>query len=172
MVLNAPSTLEALEAPCAKYLLSLASKSLSVATAESCTGGLLAALLSSVPGSSKSFKGSIVSYSNEAKVNLLNVVPSDLDRWGAVSESVAESMAIGARKSLRSDWAVSITGIAGPGGGSEEKPVGIVCFGLAGPDRRSSATMIFPGDRKTVRLAAVGYALELLIETLEQDEPS
>lgn len=105
-----------------------------LAVAESCTGGWLGELITAVPGSSTYFLGGIISYSNAAKVSLLNVSPDDLERFGAVSEQVAIQMAIGVKLQLKSDWGISITGIAGPDGGSEAKPVGLVYIGIADPD--------------------------------------
>ena len=160
-------TIEYLEAACTRLLTSLRSKSMTLATAESCTGGLVASLITAVPGSSASYLGSVVSYSNASKQDLLGVDDAELQRWGAVSEVVAQAMAAGARARFGSDIAVSITGIAGPGGGSEEKPVGTVCFGMAGPNGIQSTTQVFPGDRRAVRRAAAGFALERLIEMAE-----
>jgi PncC family amidohydrolase len=102
-----------------------------IATAESCTGGLIGAAITSIPGSSTPFKGGIIAYDNEVKVNHLGVFEHDLKTYGAVSEAVAQQMASGALGSLDVDIAVSVTGIAGPGGGTEEKPVGTVWIGLA-----------------------------------------
>ncbi len=113
-------------------LLLLAGETLSVA--ESCTGGGLGAMLTSVPGSSSYFWGGIISYDNRVKESLLGVNPQDLAEFGAVSEQVAKQMAAGVRARLNTDWGLSITGIAGPGGGTDAKPVGLVYVGLAGPD--------------------------------------
>ena len=106
-----------------------------VATAESCTGGYLAHLITSVPGSSAYYNGSALTYANEAKMSLLNVCSEDIERAGAVSEKVAIQMAHGARELLKTDFAVSTTGVAGPDGGTDEKPVGTVWIGIAGPSR-------------------------------------
>lgn len=105
-----------------------------LAVAESCTGGGLGSMLTSVPGSSNYFLGGIISYDNQVKISLLGVNPDDLDRVGAVSETVAKQMAQGVRSRLSTTWGLSITGIAGPGGGTETKPVGLVYIGLAGPN--------------------------------------
>jgi nicotinamide-nucleotide amidase len=138
---------------------------LKVATAESCTGGLVAAALTEVPGSSEIVERGFVTYSNEAKEEILAVSPALIRAFGAVSEPVARAMAEGALARSHADMAVSITGIAGPGGGSLEKPVGLVHFGLA---RRGRATRtshrIFGGDRAMVRALAVEFALELLLQ--------
>jgi len=138
---------------------------LKVATAESCTGGLVAAALTEVPGSSEIVERGFVTYSNEAKEEMLAVSPALIRAFGAVSEPVARAMAEGALARSHADMAVSITGIAGPGGGSLEKPVGLVHVGLA---RRGRATRtshrIFGGDRAMVRALAVEFALELLLQ--------
>lgn len=134
-----------------------------VAFAESCTGGLVAKLLTDVPGSSECFLGGVVAYANEAKVSMLGVAEATLAEHGAVSEAVAAEMAAGARARFGSTWAVSTTGIAGPTGGSEAKPVGTVCLGLAGPDGRVEArTLRFPGEREWVRTAGATAALDWL----------
>src|SRR5271157_471284 len=137
---------------------------LKIATAESCTGGLLAGLLTEVPGSSAVVERGFVVYSNEAKQDLLGVPADALDRHGAVSEAVARAMAEGALEASRADLAVSVTGVAGPDGGSAEKPVGLVHFACA---RRGAPTVAREarfGDigRGNVRLASVRVAVELL----------
>lgn len=134
-----------------------------LATAESCTGGLIAAVLTAIAGSSDVVERGFVTYSNEAKIELLGV-PAELIRTvGAVSEPVARSMAEGAVRHSHADIAVSVTGVAGPGGGSADKPVGLVCLGLA---RRGGQAVterhIFPGDRTAVRVAAVEQAFVLI----------
>ena len=108
----------------------------SIAFAESCTGGLLSSFITAIPGSSKVFKGSIIAYQNEIKHSILNVPNDLLNFYGAVSEEVAESMAIGLKKVLKSDWGIAISGIAGPGGGSEEKPTGLVYISIIGPNNK------------------------------------
>jgi len=134
-----------------------------VALAESCTGGMVSSLLTDVPGSSEYFLGSVVSYANSAKEALLAVSGDTLRQHGAVSEEAAKSMAAGARQRFDSDVAVSITGIAGPDGGSPEKPVGTVYFGLAARDGHTAAKKrLFVGDRGVVRRAASIQALEML----------
>jgi nicotinamide-nucleotide amidase len=136
---------------------------LKVATAESCTGGLVAAALTEVPGSSEIVERGFVTYSNEAKEEMLAVSPALLRAFGAVSEPVARAMAEGALARSQADMAVSITGIAGPG--SIEKPVGLVHFALARKARATQAThRIFGGDRAMVRTLAVEFALELLLD--------
>ncbi|RBP03091.1 nicotinamide-nucleotide amidase [Roseiarcus fermentans] len=137
---------------------------LRVATAESCTGGLIAGLLTEIPGSSAVVERGFVVYSNDAKVDLLGVSPATLAAHGAVSEATARAMAEGALAASRADIAVSVTGVAGPDGGSAEKPVGLVWFGCA---RRGAPTVTREqrfGDigRGAVRLASVATALALL----------
>jgi len=116
----------------AKRLISLATeKNTTIATAESCTGGLIGAAITAIPGSSTPFKGGIIAYDNKVKHKMLNVPPGMIVKYGAVSREVARAMAKGAIESLNVDMAVSVTGIAGPGGGSEDKPIGTVWMGLA-----------------------------------------
>jgi nicotinamide-nucleotide amidase len=123
-----------------------------IATAESCTGGLLSARLTDLAGSSDYVLGGVVVYSNEAKVSLAGVDPALIEEFGAVSTEVAEALADGARSALGADVGVGITGIAGPGGGTEDKPVGLVCFSVAGPDgRRLTRSATLPGARVDVR---------------------
>jgi len=141
---------------------------LKVATAESCTGGLVAALLTEIPGSSAVVERGFVVYSNDAKVDLLGVPPATLAAHGAVSETTARAMAEGAIAASRADVAVSVTGIAGPDGGSPDKPVGLVWFGCARKGRDVVTREARFGDigRAAVRLASVGVALELLESAL------
>jgi nicotinamide-nucleotide amidase len=137
-----------------------------IATAESCTGGLLAGLITAIPGSSDVFERGFVTYSNAAKIESLGVRSRILEQFGAVSAETASAMAIGALAHSPAGMALSITGIAGPGGGSPEKPVGLVHFGLA---RRGGTVITVEkrfGDlgRDAVRLAAVATAIELLLD--------
>jgi nicotinamide-nucleotide amidase len=141
---------------------------LTLATAESITGGMIAQRLTSVPGSSDVFVGAIVSYADTVKSAQLGVPAETLARFGAVSAETAEAMAAGARERLGADVAVSITGIAGPGGGSEEKPVGLVHLHAAGPDAGRSADFVFPGDRDSIRRRAAVTALHLVRRLLQQ----
>jgi nicotinamide-nucleotide amidase len=143
-------------------------KKLMLATAESCTGGMIAAALTDIAGSSDVVERGFVTYSNRAKTELLGVPGTLLARVGAVSAEVAEAMAAGALAHAPVDVAVAVTGIAGPGGGSAEKPVGLVHFGIARRGGRvRTVREIFPGDRAAVRRAAVERALHLLLEAAE-----
>jgi nicotinamide-nucleotide amidase len=143
-------------------------RGLSLATAESCTGGMVAERLTSVPGSSDVFVGSVVAYANEVKERELGVPAALLAEHGAVSEEVAVAMARGARERLGADVAVAVTGIAGPGGGTAEKPVGLVHLAVAGPDGELSATTSYPGDRDGIRRRATVTALHLVRRLLTQ----
>ena len=151
------------ERPLAEIVLDRARRrDLTLAVAESCTGGLVAAELTSVAGSSEVLAGAVVSYSNELKQRLLDVPAALLERHGAVSAEVAESMAAGARVRLGADVALSITGIAGPGGGSASKPVGLVHLHVNAPWGERSQEMVWPGSRSDVRRRATVAALHLL----------
>ena len=135
---------------------------LTCATAESCTGGGVGSAITAVPGSSAVFAGGVISYSNDVKQNVLDVSPETLATVGAVSSETAAQMADGVRKLLKVDLAVSLTGIAGPDGGSAEKPVGLVWFGLATKDGVRTEKAIFRGDRDGIRRNAVVHALGML----------
>ena len=142
-------------------------RGLKIATAESCTGGLIAAALTEMSGSSAVFERGFVTYSNEAKVEMLGIMPSTLDDFGAVSEQIAIEMASGALIRSDADFAVSVTGIAGPGG-SEHKPEGRVCFGLAQSNAETLSQTIEFGaiGRGQVRAKTVEHALTMLITAL------
>ena len=144
-------------------------RGLTLATAESCTGGLVAAALTAIPGSSDVVTGGIVSYANEVKIGELGVPPELIEAHGAVSAEVAEAMVRGARERLGADAAVSVTGVAGPGGGSEEKPVGLVYFHAETPEASKGGFFSFPGDRDSIRRRAVVASLHLLRRLLEQN---
>ncbi len=131
-----------------------------IATAESCTGGLIAKRITDIPGSSEIFLGGLVAYSNDAKVNLLHISQDALKRYGAVSEEIACEMADGVRRIFNSTIGISTTGIAGPGGGTVKKPVGMVCFGFATPDGIDSFTESIQMDRERVRFYASQYILD------------
>ena len=145
----------------------LSTQNLKVTCAESCTGGLLAANLTRLPGSSAWFDMGFVTYSNEAKQQMLNVNPTTLAHYGAVSEEVVREMALGALISSKADYALSISGIAGPAGGSEDKPIGLVWFGLASKKRIWAESKTFKGDRDQVRAQAVQHAVQLLLSKLD-----
>ena len=144
----------------------------SLAVAESCTGGMLGARVTSVSGSSAYFLGGIIAYSNASKVRDLGVDPSILETEGAVSEPVAAQMALGVQRRFNADYALSVTGIAGPGGGSERKPVGLVYVALADPAQCSVNCFQFAGDRAAVREQTVAAALDLLTRTLAENNRS
>ncbi len=146
-------------------------RSMTVALAESCTGGLIAATLTSVPGSSGYFLGGIVSYSNGAKVSLLDVPEPTLEAHGAVSAQVAKAMAQGARARFEATLAASVTGVAGPDGGSEEKPVGLTYVGIADTEGADVRRLQLAGDRDAIRDAAAHAVLEWLIERAEAARP-
>ena len=152
----------------------LRSRGLTIAVAESCTGGLVAARLTDQPGSSEYVLGGMVVYANEAKVALAGVDPALIDAHGAVSTEVAEALADGARAKLGADVGVGVTGIAGPGGGSEDKPVGFVCFSVAGPGgERLTRSATLPGARVDIRDRSTTVAMHLVRRLLrgEGDSP-
>lgn len=145
----------------------LLNKNLTVCAAESCTGGLIMHRLTNVPGSSAYVLGGIVAYSNAAKQSLLRVRQGTLIAHGAVSEQTAAEMATGAREIFGATLAVSVTGIAGPGGGTPEKPVGLTYIGLAGPDGRLIVNRhLWDGDRDAVKAASADAALQLVLDVL------
>lgn len=140
-----------------------------VATAESCTGGWISQCLTAIPGSSDWFDRGFVTYSNDAKEELLGVSHQLLRTQGAVAEATAAAMAQGALARSRAQWALAVSGIAGPSGGSPDKPVGTVCFGWAGPEGLLQVcTLHFPGDREEVRACTVHAALHGLLARLQQ----
>ena len=135
-----------------------------LATAESCTGGMIGAYLTGIPGSSAVYKGGIISYTNEIKQKLLGVPEEILTQFGAVSAPVAEAMALGAKKTLNADVAISVTGLAGPGGDDYGNPVGTVYIGYCDASCCLSRHYRFDGDREEVRKQAVTHALMLILE--------
>ena len=135
---------------------------LTVSVAESCTGGLIAARLTDVPGSSDVFLGAVVAYANGVKAAQLGVPENVLDGHGAVSAEVAAAMADGARERLGADVAVAVTGVAGPDGGTDEKPVGLVFLHASGPMGSRALRLDLPGDRETIRTRATVAALHLV----------
>ncbi|WP_034629316.1 CinA family protein [Desulfotruncus alcoholivorax] len=152
---------EMLEDMVGKMLLA---KGMTVALAESCTGGLVMKRLSDIPGSSEYFLGGIVSYSNEIKIDLLGVPKETIAEFGAVSEQTARSMADGIKKLTSSSIGVGITGIAGPGGGTPQKPVGLVYIALASDNPVKCQKFNFTGDRNEIRLSAADAALNMIRE--------
>ena len=147
----------------------LKARGLRLATAESCTGGWVAGAVTAIAGSSEWFDRGFVTYSNDAKMEMLGVSAATLEAFGAVSEKTAGEMAAGALAHSHAQLALSITGVAGPGGGSAEKPVGMVCFGWAGEGGAPLViTRNFSGDRESVRRQSVICALQGVLERLER----
>jgi len=150
-----------------KLSTQLIGQNITLAVAESCTGGWLSKVLTDLSGSSQWFLGGVVSYSNESKQGLINVEKKHLDQFGAVSKEVAEQMAEGVEKAFMSSISVSITGVAGPSGGTPDKPVGLVWFGIKTPSAEAySIRKTFVGSRDQVRQQAVLMALTLLLKDL------
>jgi nicotinamide-nucleotide amidase len=143
-------------------------RELSLATAESCTGGMVAQRLTSVPGASDVVLGAVVAYADAVKEADLEVPADILERHGAVSAETAAAMARGARRRLGADVAVAVTGVAGPGGGTAEKPVGLVYLHVAGPERESARELHAHGDREDIRRRATVTALHLLRRFVER----
>ena len=140
----------------------LISNSLTISVAESCTGGSLSQALTSIPGASCYFDCGYITYSNQSKVEMLGVDIQTIKTFGAVSEKVVLEMVIGVASKSHSDIAVSITGVAGPTGGTPEKPVGMVCFGFSYDGKTSTSTQLFSGDRASIVSQSVSYALKQL----------
>lgn len=144
----------------------LKAKNATVGTAESCTGGYISHLLTSIPGSSAYFKGSIIAYHNDVKEQMLGILPETLEEFGAVSSEVVTEMAIGAQSHLDVDYVIAVSGIAGPDGGTTEKPVGTVWIAIATPEEVFSKKFLYGGNReRNIRLAAL-QALNLLRKNL------
>ena len=137
----------------------LISKNMSIVVAESCTGGLLSSSLTSIPGASSYFNCGFITYSNESKIKMLNVDSQTIELFGAVSERVAYEMAVGAGQHSQSNLAISVTGIAGPSGGTAEKPVGMVCFGFYVEGEVSTSTQFFSGVRSEIVSESIAFAL-------------
>jgi nicotinamide-nucleotide amidase len=153
----------------ARLVMLCRARGVKLTTAESCTGGLIAAAITGIPGASDVLERGFVTYSNGAKTEMLGVPAGLIDSVGAVSEAVARRMASGAKAAAGCEIAVAVTGIAGPGGGSAEKPVGTVWFGLA--NRHGDVLTrrrLFTGDRASIRAASVTYALNLLLEATDK----
>jgi nicotinamide-nucleotide amidase len=156
-------------ADAARLLDACRARGLHIATAESCTGGLIAATLTAIAGSSDVVERGFVTYSNDAKTEMLGVPPELIARVGAVSEAVAARMAEGALDHSAADIAVAVTGVAGPSGGSADKPVGLVWFGIARRGRAArTERALLPGDRTEVRRRTVARALQLLQAAAER----
>jgi len=154
-----------------KLGLLLREKGMKIAVAESCTGGLIGGRITDVAGSSDYFEAGLVTYSNRAKERFLSVPHEVIAAKGSVSPEVAEAMARGVRVATGADMGVAVTGIAGPGGGSPEKPVGLVYIGLAAPDATVTRKHQFQGDRAAVRQQTIEEALKLALEVLEGRTP-
>lgn len=148
----------------------LALKRYTISTAESCTGGMLASFLTNISGVSKYFKGGIVAYSNESKIKFLSIPEDVLIKYGAVSEETVKMMAVNVKKQFATNVGIAISGFAGPGGGTEGKPVGTVCVGIAVNDKIKTFTFHFAGNRKIVRQRSTLMSLDLLRLLLIKDE--
>ncbi len=147
----------------------LVDRSKTLATAESCTGGLLGDRITGVPGSSAYYLGGVIAYANDVKEHIIGVLKETMIEHGAVSEETAVEMARGVRKVMHADYGLSVTGIAGPGGGSAEKPVGLTWVAVSGPEGDHAAKHIYPGDREENKHAAVDSVLVLLLQVMEGD---
>lgn len=146
-------------------LLSKLSKAgLTLAVAESCTGGRICDRITDVPGSSERFKGGIVAYSNDSKIRFLGVSHDTLKAHGAVSEECAREMAVGVAKAFSADVGISVTGIAGPGGATHQKPVGLVFIGIAWKKELAAFRYLFDGDRNSIKAQATEQAMRLALE--------
>jgi nicotinamide-nucleotide amidase len=156
---------------CAQLAEALLARNWKLATAESCTGGMIAAACTDLSGSSNWFERGFVTYSNEAKTDSLGVDAGLIQQHGAVSEVVARAMAFGAVRHSLAQVSVAVTGVAGPTGGSPEKPVGTVWFGFQVDGRLGSETLRFEGDRAAVRAATVRHALVRLLALIGESEP-
>ncbi len=158
--------MDKLEILAEKVYRHLKDKDLTIATAESCTGGMIASYLTSVPGVSDHFGYGFVTYSNEAKQRLLGVDADTLKKYGAVSSQTVREMAEGALRASGAQMAVSVSGIAGPGGGTDEKPVGLVYMGFAREGCETVAEkLMFSGDRQTVRRKTAEYVFETILKS-------
>lgn len=158
------------ESPEHELVILLRSKGLTISTAESCTGGLIAKRITDIPGSSDVFIGSVVAYHNDIKTGILGVSEDTLLRYGAVSETTAAEMASGIQRMFRTDISMSVTGIAGPGGGTDLKPVGTVCFGFRIKDYSRTFTKKISGNRDRVRIFSSLYAINFLRDFLKKTD--
>lgn len=143
---------------------------LMLVTAESCTGGMVAAAITDISGSSGWFERGFVTYSNQAKTEMIGVPAELIEKHGAVSEPVARAMAEGALRNSRAQVSLAITGVAGPGGGTPEKPVGMVSFGWSNRLHTSVETLVFKGDREQIRVQAAAHALRGLLALIDEKE--
>ena len=148
----------------------LAGRDLRLAVAESCTGGVLAAVFTAISGVSRCFEGGVVAYSNAVKMRFLDVEAADIETHGAVSEVVAGQMAAGARVRFETDLALATTGIAGPGGATADKPAGLVFIALAAPGEVRVSRCLFTGARASVQSRATGEALDMLLDYLKEPQ--
>ena len=143
---------------------------LMLATAESCTGGMIATAVTDISGSSGWFERGFITYSNQAKTEMIGVPPELIEKHGAVSEPVARAMAEGALTNSRAQVSLAVTGVAGPGGGTPEKPVGMVSFGWSNRLHTSVETLVFKGDREQIRVQAAAHALRGLLAFIDEQE--
>jgi nicotinamide-nucleotide amidase len=143
---------------------------LMLSTAESCTGGLIAGAITDISGSSGWFERGFVTYSNQSKTEMIGVPPELIERHGAVSEAVARAMAEGALRNSRAQISLSVTGVAGPGGGTQAKPVGTVSFGWSDRIKTTCQTMHLKGDRRQIRIQTAAHALRGVLQMLDEDE--
>lgn len=141
-----------------------------LAVAESCTGGMLGHLITNVPGSSSYFKGGVIAYANEIKLGILGVHSETLDSYGAVSEQTVLEMARGVRSLFNADIGISVSGIAGPDGGTEEKPVGTVWIGLSTPKLDQAEVYMFSGDRREIKEQATQFAMQMAIRYISRED--
>ncbi len=148
----------------------LRQRGLRLAVAESCTGGLVGHRITNIPGASTYYMGSVTAYAYEAKVRLLGVRWATLEKYGAVSEQTVIEMARGVRRALAADIGLAISGIAGPGGGMPDKPVGLTWIGLSAEDVDDAWSFIWPGDRLQVKEHSAEQALQLLVDYLSEEE--
>lgn len=168
---NSTFSISAVQLEQAAILLQAArTRGLMLASAESCTGGRIGAALTAIAGSSDAYAGGVIAYQNSVKEKLLGVPADILHRHGAVSEPVVRAMAAGARMALGADWAVSTSGVAGPGGGSSEKPVGLVWIGIANPNQTWAFQYFFSGERNAVQSESVYTAMGLLLQLIESEQ--
>ena len=151
-----------------QLLEALIEKGMTISTAESCTGGMTAASITDLPGASACFETGFITYSNAAKMRLLGVNEATLVQYGAVSEQTVREMCEGARRVSGASIAVALTGIAGPGGGTADKPVGLVYIGVSGAQGTAAERLMFGGGRGEVRRRAAEYALEMALRYIEQ----